>query len=85
MKKYLIFYSMWNNWYVKVFYKRDSSNEVQMGSRFMSNNAANCVGHYTDGIILNSNKIYIAYYWTEKGVIVYDIQSNSFTNSYKEN
>ena len=68
---------------MEVFYKIDSSNGAQIGSRFMSNNAANCVGYYTNGMILNNNKIYIAYYWTEKRVIVYDIQSNSFTNSYE--
>ena len=69
--------------YVKVFYKINATNGEQIGSSFKSNYTANCSGQNTNGMILNSNKIYIAYYWTVKRLIVYEIESNSFTSSYE--
>ena len=75
--------SEFNNLYVKVFYKIDPSNGAQIGSSFKSNNPTNWNGQYTNGMILNNGKIYIAYYWTVKGLIVYDIQLDSFTSSYE--
>ena len=76
-------YAFMNIDYVKIFVSFNSADGTLVGDRFLSNNGLNCNEQYVDSIALNINKVYVSYYCIKRGLLVYDISLNSFSESYE--